>query len=174
MEIASEAVRRVHGSQRWILSSPRKTAYGRGIVPPTRKPGAEARIIEFVQAIRITWPAGLHSVFPLPTGSTAAVRPTCSSTHTRPRLQSSAQPILLIWNLLIRGNNNLKLGRFHGGQQGTVLQARQFCVRGCLAVVSRKQQTESLVNALIQQDLTTPEQSGVLLTLQGPGRRVHG
>ncbi len=44
--------------------------------------------------------------------------------------------ILLIWDLLIRGDDDLQIGRFGRCQQGTVLQAREFGVPGCLAVVS--------------------------------------
>jgi hypothetical protein len=84
----------------------------------------------------------------------------------------SASQILLVFNALIHGKENIKFGRFRRLEKFTIFQPRQSGVTSCLAVVGRQRIPESLINTFVEQNahLGTCKQKMLRLLECGEGR----
>src|SRR5664279_3034503 len=60
--------------------------------------------------------------------------------------------VLLIRNVLVHGNQNIKAGFFGSLQEAPVFQARKIGETGGFALVAREQKPQSLVNAFVDQN----------------------
>jgi hypothetical protein len=60
--------------------------------------------------------------------------------------------VLLIRNVLVHGNQNIKAGFFGSLQGAPVFQARKIGETGGFALVAREQKPQSLVNAFVDQN----------------------
>ena len=87
--------------------------------------------------------------------------------------------ILLVWDLLVGGDQEIEISSLSGGKQNTILQTGQLRVSSGLAIVIRKQKTQLLVDALIKQDSHRKVRarlgpSEVLCIPPGPGWQAPG
>jgi hypothetical protein len=86
----------------------------------------------------------------------------------------SAGEVLLIWNLQIYSDNHVEPCRLSGGQQVASLQAGEFCIARCLAIVAGKRcRNRSSIHSSRRSRIRRRKAEDVLL-LPAPGAPSRG
>jgi hypothetical protein len=84
----------------------------------------------------------------------------------------SASQILLVFNTVIHGKQDIEFGRFRSSEKFSILQASQSSITSCLAIVRRQGVPESLIDVFVEEDahLRTREQEVFSFFECGEGR----